>query len=247
MKTLATALVWLGIIPAAIYVGMTGAFRLDLIGFGDLFSALRAWLGMALFCGAALGVAGLLLSVVSKQMGQAVVALIFAVLSGSVVYSVMEMKRVGGSVPPIHDITTDTIDPPAFSVTAAERLETENPAAYDGEQTASQIEAYPDLAPIVVSDSPADAFAAAEAAMAAAGVKIKSADAATGLIEGTATTFWFGFKDDVVIRVRAGEGDVTVIDIRSKSRFGRSDLGANATRIREIRDAILKQVSSVDV
>jgi uncharacterized protein (DUF1499 family) len=69
------------------------------------------------------------------------------------------------------------------------------------------------------------------------GWEIVAADPATGRIEATATTFWYGFKDDVVVRVGAGNGG-SVIDVRSKSRVGRSDLGANASRIRTYLEAL---------
>jgi uncharacterized protein (DUF1499 family) len=61
-------------------------------------------------------------------------------------------------------------------------------------------------------------------------LKIESTDIAAGLVEATATTFWFGFKDDVVVRVVANAAG-SRIDIRSVSRVGQSDIGANAARI----------------
>ncbi|PZO06409.1 MAG: DUF1499 domain-containing protein, partial [Alphaproteobacteria bacterium] len=64
----------------------------------------------------------------------------------------------------------------------------------------------------------------------AQGWTIVSQDPATGTLSATATTFWFGFKDDVAVRVRA-EGAGSVVDVRSTSRVGLSDLGANAARI----------------
>ncbi|WP_404326387.1 DUF1499 domain-containing protein [Aerophototrophica crusticola] len=72
----------------------------------------------------------------------------------------------------------------------------------------------------------------AEAAARDMGWDIVAVEPAEGRVEATATTAWFGFKDDVVVRVRP-EGDGSRIDVRSKSRVGRSDLGANAARIRD--------------
>ena len=62
------------------------------------------------------------------------------------------------------------------------------------------------------------------------GWEIVTEDAAARTLDATATTFWFGFKDDVAVRVRA-QGAGSVIDVRSTSRVGLSDLGANAARI----------------
>jgi uncharacterized protein (DUF1499 family) len=67
---------------------------------------------------------------------------------------------------------------------------------------------------------------------------VVAADPAAGRIEATATTFWFGFVDDVVVRVRPAAGGGSRIDVRSVSRVGKSDVGANAKRIRAYRAAL---------
>jgi uncharacterized protein (DUF1499 family) len=97
---------------------------------------------------------------------------------------------------------------------------------------AAQRAAYPDLRPLAVDRAPADAFDSALAAAREMGWQIIATDAALGRIEATASTPWFGFNDDVVIRVTSVEGGGSRIDIRSASRIGRGDLGANARRIR---------------
>ena len=79
--------------------------------------------------------------------------------------------------------------------------------------------------------TPADAFKRALQAARDMGWEIVAADAAAGRIEATDTTFWFGFKDDVVIRVEA-DGAGSRVDLRSVSRVGVGDVGANAARIR---------------
>lgn len=137
------------------------------------------------------------------------------------------------AVPPINDVTTDPENPPAFVAILPLRADAPVPAAYPGAATASaQRAAYPDLAPIVVSKPPAAAFDVALAAARSMGWTIVAADAASGRIEATATTPWFGFRDDVVIRVGA-DARGSRIDVRSVSRVGKSDLGANARRVRE--------------
>ncbi|MGV6820973.1 MAG: DUF1499 domain-containing protein [Parvularcula sp.] len=238
MSRIAGILVLLGALPVLAYVAMTAGYRLDAITLGDLFGALRGWLGKAIMVGTVVLALGLILSVVGRRAGLALVALLLAGGSGTVLYSLGEMKRVGGEVPRIHDITTDTIDPPVFVSTAAERTDTENPAAYDGTQSAPQIAYYPDIKTVSFQRPIDEVFNAGVAALKSVGVKNISSDEGEGRIEGTATTFWFGFKDDVVIRVRPGPNGETLVDIRSKSRVGISDLGANAERIRKIRDAM---------
>ena len=137
------------------------------------------------------------------------------------------------AVPPINDVTTDPENPPAFVAILPLRADAPVPAAYPGEATASaQRNAYPDLVPVVVPGPPAAAFDAALAAARSMGWTIVAADAVSGRIEATATTPWFGFRDDVVIRVGA-DARGSRIDVRSVSRVGKSDLGANARRVRE--------------
>lgn len=133
------------------------------------------------------------------------------------------MRNQARGVPPIHDISTDTVDPPALRVGTA----------YGGPSVAAQQQqAYPDIKPLVVKAPPAETVQGAIDAARALGWEIVSSEAAAGRIDAVATTWWWGFKDDIVIRVRP-DGTGSRIDIRSVSRVGRSDLGANAKRIRE--------------
>jgi uncharacterized protein (DUF1499 family) len=115
-----------------------------------------------------------------------------------------------------------------------------NPPEYAGpEVAAQQKKAYPDLAPIRLAVPPAQAFDKARAAAQALGWEIVASDPAEGRLEATDTTRWFAFKDDVVVRIRP-DGDGSRVDVRSKSRVGRSDVGANAARIRAFREALAK-------
>jgi len=142
---------------------------------------------------------------------------------------------VGGGGAPIHDISTDTQNPPAFIVVATLRGENDNPAEYLDDGTAEkQAEAYPDIKTIVLQQSPSDVYIAALDAADAMGWEIVASEPLEGRIEATATTPFVGFKDDVVIRIVA-VGPDTLVDIRSKSRIGRGDMGVNAARIREFR------------
>ncbi len=162
------------------------------------------------------------------------------------------VKNKVTSLPLIHDITTNTQDVPVFSdAILSERGQVEgvNTVDYAGKMapkhekdadgkpvmalvSALQSQAYPKVRPLILSASPDVAFGQARAIAADMGWKIKSEDVNAGIIEATDSTFWYGFKDDIVIRIRPSEGGGSVIDLRSVSRVGLSDMGANAQRIR---------------
>ncbi|MBN4054077.1 DUF1499 domain-containing protein [Nitrospira defluvii] len=134
-------------------------------------------------------------------------------------------------VPPIHDITTDTDNPPGFVAILPLRRNAPNPAEYGGPEIAAQQRAaYPDVQPVTLNVPPDQAFERALTAARARGWEIVEANSTAGRIEATDTTLWFGFKDDVVIRITPGDGG-SRIDVRSVSRVGRSDAGTNARRI----------------
>ena len=126
------------------------------------------------------------------------------------------------TLPYINDITTDTVRPPQFSP----------PQTYQSHFAELQQTGYPDLRPLELALQPKQAFARAAQTAKGRGWEITALDESAGRIEAVATTTSFGFKDDVVIRITpAGTG--SRVDMRSKSRVGRSDAGANAHRIRE--------------
>lgn len=142
------------------------------------------------------------------------------------------------SVPPIHNISTDISDPPQFDAVVALRGADSNPLEYNADQLAPlQQEAYPWVQPLILSVSRDAALTQAEAALEALGLEIVAVDRDAGIVEATDTTFWFGFKDDVVVRVR-DSGAGSVVDVRSVSRVGQSDLGANARRIGQILEQL---------
>ncbi|MCA6307868.1 MAG: DUF1499 domain-containing protein [Phenylobacterium sp.] len=163
------------------------------------------------------------------------------------------LRQGSGDVPPIHDVTTDIADPPAFSaaVMAARAAVDANPVnsmsapmgsleAYKGPEfsaisakTLGEVGrgAYPDLRPLSLPAEPSKVAAAAVEEAKAQGWTLVTTDPAAGVIEATAETFWFGFEDDVAIRVRPSPTGGSIVDVRSTSRVGLSDLGANAKRI----------------
>ena len=165
---------------------------------------------------------------------------LFAIaLSTAVAVPPIAMLRKAQRVPPIHDITTDTERPPQFVAVVPLRRGAPNAVEYQARTAALQRQGYPDLAPLVLKMPPPEALARAEQAARAMGWEIVAVSPQAGLIEATDTTWWFGFKDDVVVRVSA-HPDGSRVDVRSLSRVGGSDLGVNAGRIR----AYLRRVAA---
>ena len=141
--------------------------------------------------------------------------------------------RIAKRVPMIHDITTDTENPPAFVSVLALRKDAPNSAIYGGPEIAAQQHAaYPDIRPLVSDIPPVHAYERARTVAHQMCWKIVDDNPAEGRIEATATTRWFGFKDDVVIRIVPSAGNGSRVDIRSVSRVGLSDVGTNTRRIR---------------
>jgi len=203
--------------------------RLGWWGFGTGLAILRNSTYAALGLG---GLAILVLLVPRLRAGNAATALATLFISVGIVWLPLQWMYQARSLPVINDITTDTVDPPAFVAILPRRADAPVPSVYPGAATAqAQRAAYPDISPLVLRIPPADAFAKAEAAARAAGWDVVANDPASGRIEATATTGWFGFKDDIVVRVTPVPGGSRV-DVRSVSRVGKSDLGANAKRIR---------------
>lgn len=118
------------------------------------------------------------------------------------------------------------------------RADAPNPVDYEGEEVArQQREAYPDIVTLQTDAYPAIVFEHALQVVERQGWELVDANADDGRIEATDTTFWFGFKDDVVIRIQSSETG-SLVDVRSKSRVGLSDVGTNAHRIRQFLDAL---------
>jgi uncharacterized protein (DUF1499 family) len=204
--------------------------RAGLWSFGTGFSVLR-W---AAYIGIAAALLALLFLLILRPRGATLAALGLALLLGTITVALpWQQRRTARSVPPIHDITTDLGDPPTFVAILPLRADAPNSAEYEGEEVAAQQRAaYPDIAPLFLETTPATAFTQALDAARAMGWEIVAADSTAGRIEATATTRWFGFKDDVVVRITA-DGSRSRVDVRSVSRVGRSDVGANAARIRK--------------
>lgn len=136
------------------------------------------------------------------------------------------------SVPYIHDITTDTENPPVFVAVLPLRAGADNAAEYGGPDLASQQKkGYPDLRPGFLSRTPIEVYPKALQAARDLGWEIVASEPNSLRIEATDTTPWFGFKDDVVVRLSPTQAG-SRIDVRSVSRVGKSDVGTNARRIK---------------
>lgn len=169
-----------------------------------------------------------------KTRSVVVGGLIFSICLGlAVAYLPWSLMQQARALPPIHDITTDLSEPPVFRAILPLRAAASNPADYGGpEVAAAQRNGYPDIQPLELAYSPEIAFENALKVATAMGWQVVAADPGEGRIEATATTLWFGFKDDVVVRVKP-VATGSRVDVRSVSRVGKSDVGTNAKRIRE--------------
>lgn len=230
---------WLALLGLALAVAALGAavgagagYRLGVLDLAAAFDSLRlaAWTGLA---AVVVSVGGVVRARPGSGRRGLTAALLGVAVGAAVFWFPFDMRRAGQQVPPIHDITTDTANPPQFDAVLALRADAPNTARYPGAEVARmQKQAYPDIRPARFDLPPETVFAAAHETARELGWDIVAALPRKGRIEATATTLWFGFRDDVVVRVTSDDGGA-VVDVRSVSRVGRSDLGKNAERIRE--------------
>jgi uncharacterized protein (DUF1499 family) len=196
----------------------------------------------AAFCGiGAMAVAVPALMLSHGHGRRLAIGILAFVIGGGIAYVPWQFDRLRGIVPPIHDVTTDPDNPPAFVAAAALRkAQNLNTPDYEGAKLAEQQrKAYPDLAPVLLDVPPKEAFERALDTAKRLGWTITETDPAAGRIEATETSRWFRFVDDIAIRVAPAEKG-SRIDLRSSSRLGRSDFGVNANRIRRFIQAIQK-------
>lgn len=189
-----------------------------------------------------LGIAAVVVSVIALALGRRralLLGLVGLVTGAAAVYLPWSFRREARGYPPIHDLTTDPANPPPFVAVLPLRADASNPPEYAGDSVAAvQRASYPALGPLMMAMPVDSAFSlAAAVAREMDGWEIVDQDRANGRIEATATTPWFGFRDDVVIRVSSASG-IARVDVRSKSRVGRGDAGANAKRIQAYLDRL---------
>jgi uncharacterized protein (DUF1499 family) len=223
----------------ALVISLCGLVILGLCGpaYRSGLSLLTAFLLFrdAAFIGA-VGV-GVGLVALARGVGDRTSATIGIVLGGLVFSIPYYWQRTASSVPPIHDVSTDTTNPPTFVAVAPRRAGASNPLAYSPDVARQQEQHYPDIQPMMLDLPLSSAFDRALETMRKAGWDIVAADKTNGRIEATDTTPWFGFKDDIVVRLTPENGR-TKVDVRSASRIGGSDVGTNARRIRHYLDSL---------
>ena len=240
-RRLGYATLFLLIITAAALLIAGPAYRMGILDVRTALMVLMVSVVGGLLC----FVVGLIASALNLRKGtQGMVALsVLATLIGlALTLNNLSWFNKARGVPPIHDISTDTVNPPAFVAVAPLRADAPNPVEYAGAETAEkQIEGYPDLATVRVAAEPAAVFEASVQAAKDLGWEMVAEAASEGRIEATDTTSYFGFKDDVVIRIRA-DAMGTAVDVRSKSRVGLGDVGANADRINAFLEEMQAQL-----
>ena len=219
------ALVFFLLGPLGIQLGLfepfTG-FRMFLMG---------ALMGLASL---GLGILGLFFTRPAAYRAGRGSAVIGAVIGALITAVTMAGARGGAGVPAINDITTNPDDPPAFS---SDPWNHGRDMAYPTDFAAIQRAGYPDLAPIQVAMPPAEALARVASLFQSYGWEVVQTDPVSKTLVGTDTSKLFRFVDDIVVRVTP-VGSGSVVDVRSKSRVGRGDMGANAARIRKLREGL---------
>lgn len=204
--------------------------RWDLWHYRTGFSIMRwaAYLGMFAALLSILGAVATRPGSGRRGFGIALLGLIIGLATFVIPWTIRNAAR---GAPPIHDISTDTESPPAFVAIAPLRADAPNPLDYEGDSVARlQRSAYPEIVPLDVPTPPARTFRTAVDVVSELGWELVAADSSAMRIEASDRTFWFGFVDDVVIRVTPRDGGSRV-DARSVSRVGRGDAGANARRL----------------
>lgn len=176
----------------------------------------------------------------SRYLAAIVTGLVLGMVSVAVPYGWLSKTA---SLPVIHDISTDTTNPPGYRPDVLSlRKNASNATVYAGNDVARlQSQAYPDIQPLEFKRSWTIVYPAALRTVAKLGWKLDSNDPMTGIIEATATSPWFGMRYDVVIRIRESDKN-TRLDVRSESRAGQTDAGYDAHLIRSFSAALYKQL-----
>jgi len=227
-----------GAVSAAglLMLGIAGpAYRLG-VPLGSAFTLVR-WSAYVALAGAVVALGALLWARRKARRGATAVAaagIVLGVLTAAVGYGWL---RVALSAPPLHDVTTDLENPPAFKAVLSDRREDSHSLTRTPEVDLLQRQHYPDLAPLIIAQPPRLVFDRARLIADNLGWTIAASDPVEGRLEATDTTWWFGFTDDIVVRLTAW-GAGTRVDVRSAARHGTTDTGSNARRIRRFLAAL---------
>ncbi len=198
---------------------------------------------LILILGMVAGIIAATLGALSWRKGGGSFALVPAVIGLCVAAVPLAGIARAKSHPMIHDLSTDLDNPPEFVELLALREGAPNPPSYDGSEAANlQRKGYPDLQPLKLTLPPSEAFGLAIRAARELRWTLVAEEPSLLRIEAFETSRLFGFTDDIIVRIRA-EGAGSRLDVRSKSRIGLSDLGANAARIRKFLARVLESAS----
>lgn len=233
---------WLALTMLLLVPVTVGGVRFGLFGYK---------VGLALFALACLGALVILLLMLGacllpRYRGERHHALVAALATLPPVILMANLASGAGDYPPIHDIVTNPENPPEFIVGKLVRNETHNSLEIKPEVVAIQREAYPDITTIVSELTTREAFGRAEDTVDALRWNVYNSDFRKGLLEASYQSEWFGFIDDIVVEVRRRPGG-TFIELRSISRVGRGDMGANARRIRQFRDLFESDIDPAEL
>lgn len=236
----AKALFWLSLITVILFLLSGYGYQWNFWELGTAFTILRysayTAIGLSVI---SLGSIWFLRKEGFKVVSLSVIALL---LMSTASITALYWQQKARSVPPIHDITTDLENPPEFVAMVRLRADAPNPPEYAGEESANyQREAYPHIQPLLLNTDIQDVMDEAVLLITERKWHLAAINRNDGRIEATEKLPWFGFKDDVVIRFsETGEG--TRVDMRSKSRIGRSDIGVNADRIEKYLTDLKKKI-----
>jgi len=249
----------LTIIGPLIFAVAAIGYRIGIFSLGTALGTLTRELGpKVLMLGVLVAAMALLFAIIIKPRKGIAIGLVGLVIPLFGLIQLGKVKSTVETLPFIHDVSTDTQDVPMFTdiiMKERDQVKGVNPADYIGKMAPArdakgeptqklvsvlQTKAYPDIRSVVVEEPVDTVFNKAQSVAKDMGWDIKTTDRDLGIVEATHTTFWYGFEDDVIIRLRPSEGGGTLVDMRSLSRIGGSDLGKNAERIREFMQAIQK-------
>ena len=211
-------------------------FRMEWWGYGSSLKILRGAVSAGVVA-VVLSLLGIVMTLPARGRRGLVVSISALLIAAPTLAMPLYWAYSKSQLPPIQDISTDLETPPDFWDAPTSRI-------HPGEETAGQQRAaYPDIQPVVIAGPMGDVFDQAVNLVREREWKLVAAEAGEGRIEATVTTFWYGFKDDVVIRLTQVDAG-TRVDMRSASRFGSGgDGGSNANRVREFLAALRKRMA----
>lgn len=236
----ASALFYLSVLSALLFLASGYGYQWEFWSLGTGFTLLRysAYAAIGLLLANAV-----MLFLLKGETREVIIPVIIGVICTAAVAGVtLYFLNEGQKAPPIHDISTDLENPPEFDEIVSLRADAPNPPEYAGDETAeAQREAYPEITTAWFSAPEEEVLDEAVAIIENRGWDLVNIDEEAGIVEATEKLVWFGFEDDVVIRIGTDE-EGTRVDMRSKSRIGRGDLGVNANRIERFLNDLEERV-----